>query len=82
MKCENFLFAFQKKKPKTCADTVTLENKFKKFEQNPDCVFDRNYLDYKNKLEQIYEEKTNGVKIRSKCEFREKSLKFFLNLEK
>ena len=82
MKYENFLFAFQKKKPKTSADTVTLENKFKKFEQNPDCVFDRNYLDYKNKLEQIYEEKTNGVKIRSKCEFREKSLKFFLNLEK
>ena len=82
MKYENFLFAFQKKKSKTCADTVTLENKFKKFEQNPDCVFDRNYLDYKNKLEQIYEEKTNGVKIRSKCEFREKSLKFILNLEK
>ena len=85
MKYENFLFSFQKKKPKTCADTVTLENKFKKFEQNPDCVFDRNYLDYKNKLEQIYEEKANGVKIRSKCEwyeFREKSPKFFPNLEK
>ena len=39
----------------------------------------------KTKLEQIYEEKANGVKIRSKCEwyeFGEKSSKFFLNLEK
>ena len=46
---------------------------------------DDNYLDYKNKLEQICNEKANGVKIRSKCEwyeFEEKSTKFFLNLEK
>ena len=46
---------------------------------------DSNYLDYKNKLEQIYKEKANWVKIRSKCEwyeFEEKSTKFFLNLEK
>ena len=65
--------------------TVTLENKLKELEQNPDCIFDRNYLDYKNKLKQIYEEKAKGVKIRSKCEwykFGEKSSKFFLNLEK
>ena len=54
-------------------------------EQNPYCIFDRNYLDYKNKLEQIYEEKANGVKIKSKWEwykFGEKSSKFFRNLEK
>ena len=46
---------------------------------------DDNYLDYKNKLEQICNEKANGVKIRSKCEwyeFEEKTSKFFLNLEK
>ena len=46
---------------------------------------DDNYLDYKNKLEQICNEKANGVKIRSKCEwyeFEEKSTKCFLNLEK
>ena len=42
-------------------------------------------MDYQNKLEQIYEEKANSLKIRSKCEWYEvgeKSSKFFLNLEK
>ena len=71
--------------PKTGAEIVTLENDLKELEQNPECIFDLNYLEYKNKLEQIYEEKANGAKIRSKCEwyeFGEKSSKFFLNLEK
>ena len=75
----------QKKKKKIRVETVTLENKSKDLEQNPDCIFDRNYLDYKSKLDQAYEEKANGVKIRSKYEwyeFEEKSSKFFLNLEK
>ena len=39
----------------------------------------------KIQLEQIYKIKANGKKIRSKCEWyrhREKSSKFFLNLEK
>ena len=61
---------------------MTLESKLKELEQNPECIFDRNYLEYKNKLEQIYEEKATGVKIRSKCgwyEFGEKSSKVFLN---
>ena len=69
---------------KTRAETVTLENKLKELEKNPDCIFDRNHGDYKNKLEQTYEGKANSVKI-SKCEwyeFGEKSSKFFLNLEK
>ena len=73
------------KKKKLRVETVTLENKSKDLEQNPDCIFDRNYLDYKSKLDQAYEEKANGVKIRSKYEwyeFEEKSSKFFLNLEK
>ena len=63
---------------KTRTETVTLENKLK--EQNPDRIFDRNNLDYRNKLEQIYEEKSNAVKI-SKWEwyeFGEKSSKFYL----
>ena len=65
-----FSIRFSKEKAKkTRAETVTLENKLNELEQNPDCLFDRNYLDYKNKLEQIYEEKANGVKIRSKCEW-------------
>ena len=39
----------------------------------------------KLRLEEIYEIKANGAKIRSKCdcnEYEEKSSKFFLNLEK
>ena len=81
-----FYICFSKEKAKKArADTVTLENKLKELEGNPDCILDGNYLDYKNKLEQTYNEKANGVKIRSKCEwyeFEEKSTKCFLNLEK
>ena len=75
----------KEKAKKTHAETVTLENKLKELEQNLDCIFDRNYSDYKNKLEQIYEQKANDVKIRFKSEwyeFEEKSSKLFLNLEK
>ena len=65
-----FSIRFSKEKAKTIhVKTVTLENKLKELKQNPDCIFDHNYLDYKNKLEQIYEEKANGVKIKSKCEW-------------
>ena len=58
-----FLLFKRKGKKKARAKIVTLENKFKKLEQNLNC-----FLDYKNKLKQIYEEKANGVKIRSKSE--------------
>ena len=70
------LFKTKCKKKKKLAEIVTFENKLQDLEQNLDCIFDRNCSDYKNKLEQIYEEKANDVKIRSKCEwyeFREKS---------
>ena len=43
------------------------------------------YLDCKDKLQNIYAKKANGIRIRSKCswyESGEKSSKFFLNLEK
>ena len=56
-----------------------------KLEQNPDSIFDRNYVDYKNKLKQIYEGQAKGVNIRSKSEWYEigkNSSKFFLDLEK
>ena len=79
-----FSIRFSKEKAKkNRVKTVTLENKLKEIERKLDCIFDPNYLDYKNKVEQIYEENANGVKIRSKCEwneFGEKSSKFFLNL--
>ena len=80
-----FIRLSNEKAKETRAEIITLENKFKNLEKKPDCIFDCNYLDYKNKLEQICEERANGVKIRSKCEwyeFGEKSSKFFLNLEK
>ena len=71
-----YCFSKQNGKKKKLAEIVTFENKLQDLEQNLDCIFDRNCSDYKNKLEQIYEEKANDVKIRSKCEwyeFREKS---------
>ena len=80
-----FYSLFKRKCQKITIETVTLKNKSKELEQNSDSFFDRNYLDYKNKLEQVYEEKANGVKIKSKYEwyeFEEKSSKFFFNLEK
>ena len=81
-----FSICFSKEKAKKiCAKTVILENKLKELEENPDCIFDCNYLNYENKLKQVYKEKANGVKIGSKCEwyeFGEKSSIFFLNLEK
>ena len=54
---------------KTRAKTVTLENKLKEEEKNFDCIFERDYLDYKNKLEQIYAERAGSLKIRSKSEW-------------
>ena len=62
---------------------MTLENNLKVLEQNHDCIFGHNNLDYKNKHKQIYKEKVNGVKIRTKCalcKFEENSSKFFFNL--
>ena len=57
-----FSIRFSKEKArKTRAKTVTLKSKLKELEQNPDFIFDRNYLDYKNKHEQIYEKKANDV---------------------
>ena len=63
----------------------TFEGKLKESEQNLNR--DKNlekYSIYKNELNDIYDDISNGIKIRSKCdwyEFGEKSNKFFLNLE-
>ena len=65
--------------------TFILGKKLKELEVNVNFKFDDHYLECKNNLEQIYQEKANGIKIRSKYdwyEFGEKSSKFFLNLEK
>ena len=62
-----------------------LENKLKTLEFRPNFVNNPEYTETDEKLDKIYQEKANGVRIRSKCnwyEHGEKSSKFFLNLEK
>ena len=71
--------AQNKKTEKTC-----LENKLKTLENSPSFVNNREYIETNGKLDKIYQEKANGIRIRSKCdwyEHEEKSSKFFLNLE-
>ena len=45
--------------------TFTIEKKLKELEANANFNFDNHYLECKNNLEQIYQEKANGIKIRS-----------------
>ena len=62
-----------------------LENKLKTLENSPSFVDNPEYLKTNEKLGTIHQEKANGIRIRSKCnwyEQGEKSSKFFLNLEK
>ena len=62
-----------------------LENKLKKLEKNINYSENVEYRDCRNKLDKIYDQKINGIRKRSKCdwyEYGEKSSKFFLNLEK
>ena len=69
----------------TKKEKMFLENKLKKLENNTNCMENLEYIDCRNKLDKIYEQKINGIRIRSKCdwyEHGEKSSKFFLNLEK
>ena len=69
----------------TKKEKMFLENKLKKLEINTNCMENLEYIDCRNKLDKIYEQKINGIRIRSKCdwyEHGEKSSKFFLNLEK
>ena len=62
-----------------------LENKFKVFEANSILQCDNEYLDCKERLDNLYQEQINGIHIGSRCDwykYGEKSSKFFLNLEK
>ena len=67
-------------------ERVCLENRIKHLESDlKNQNGNEEYDECKNKLEQIYQEKVDGIRIRSKCdwyEYGEKSSKFFLNLEK
>ena len=65
-------------------ERLELENKLKVFEANPVLQCDNEYLDCKERLDNLYQEQINGIRIRSRCdwyEYGEKSSKFFLNLE-
>ena len=71
-----FSKAQAKKLRKGLARKKTLESNVNNHEEYNSC---------KTQLEQIYKMITNGMKIRSKCEWyehEERSSKFFLNLEK
>ena len=62
-----------------------MENKLKTLENSPSFVNNPEYIETIEKLDKIYQEKGNGIRIRSKCNWYkhgEKSSKFFLNLEK
>ena len=62
-----------------------LENKLKKLENSTNYIENLEYIDCKNKSDKTYEQKINGIRIRSKCdwyEYGEKSSKFFLILKK
>ena len=43
-----------------------LENKLKKLENNTNYIENLEYIDSRNKLDKIYEQKINGIAIRSK----------------
>ena len=78
-------------------ERIILETKIKAFEQDLekvernqeylDCKIERNqeYLDCKRKLDDIFDQKVESIKIRSKCkryEEGEKNSKFYFNLGK
>ena len=87
MRLGNLPEIFQKKFVKEeNKDRNFLEKELKKLEKNLN-NFETNeyYLECKQKLQNIYTKKVNGIRIRSKCnwyENGEKSTKFFLNLGK
>ena len=67
-------------------DRNFLEKELKKLQKNlNNFQTNEQYLECKQKLQNIYTKKVNGIRIRSKCNWYEngiKSTKFFLNLEK
>ena len=67
------------------AKRTYFENELKTFETSTNFVDNPEFTEINKKLDKIYQEKTNGIRIKSKCawyEHGEKTLKFFINLEK
>ena len=82
-----FPTGYSKTKAKLKREKVSfLENKLKDLEQNLNSEETKlQYNRFKDELNDIYEEISNGIKIRSRCnryELGEKSNKYFLNLKK
>ena len=66
-------------------ERMYLENKLKAVGTSPNFLDNSEYIKTNKKLDKIYQEKTNGIRIRIKYdwyEYGEKSSIFFLNLEK
>ena len=62
-----------------------LENKLKSLGDSPSFVISPEYIETNEKLDKVYQGTTNGIRIRSKCNWYkhgEKTSNFFLNLEK
>ena len=62
-----------------------MENNLKTLENSPSFVDNPEYIETNEKLDEIYQEKTNGIRNRNKWnwyERGEKSSNFFLNLAK
>ena len=58
------------------------ENKLKKLETYTNYIDNFEYIDCRNKLDKIYEQKLNSIRIRRKCDwygYGEKSSKFLHN---
>ena len=87
MRLGNLPWIFQKSLSKKRIKIETfLGKELKKLEKNLiNFLTNEYYLECKQKLQNIYAKKVNGIRIRSKCnwyENGEKSTKFFLNLKK
>ena len=85
MKLEHFRSNFQRCKKIQKLKTLLLEKQLNLLECTASYFDNSQYITCKSKLDQLYNEKTNSVRIRSKCdwyEYGEKSTRFFLNLEK
>ena len=79
-----FSIHFSKNVRNKKTERTDLENELKTLESSTNFVDTPEYTETNEKLDKIYQEKANGIRIRSKCdwyEHEEKSSKFFLNLE-
>ena len=52
-------------------EKMFLENKLKKLENHTNYIENLEYVDCRNKLDKINEQKINGIRIRSKCHWYE-----------